>query len=203
MEDVTKKIKLIIFDAYGVVIKGGFPPTCQYLAKRFHLPYKKVFAVVYTKWFNMAAERKIMQEQAWRGAIKELGISITWRELHNRHMAQMKLNLPVIRLAKKIRKDYKTLILSKNTKMQWRDGVAKLSAPHYFDSSINTQNLGLPKASPKTLHYLMKRFNVKKEEIIYIDDQENNLTSARQLGIKVIYYKSFSQFKRELIKLIN
>jgi len=203
MKTTAKKIKLIIFDAYGVVLKGGFPPTCRYLSKCFHIPYQKVFAVVYTKWFNMAAERKITQEQAWRGAIKELGIHITWRELHHRHMAQMKLNLPVIRLAKKLRQDYKTLILSKNTRMQFRDGVIKLKVPLYFDYLINTQNLGLPKASLKTMRYVMHRFNVNKEQMLYIDDQEINLTVARQMRIRTIFYRNFNQFRREINHYLN
>ena len=62
---------------------------------------------------------------------------------------------------------------------------------------INTWELGLPKASRKTINVITKRFKVKPSEIIYIDDQESNLVEARKMGIKTIFYQNFKQFKKE------
>lgn len=199
----NKKIKLIIFDAYGVTLLGGYPPTVNYLSKHYKIPYKKAWDILYTKWFNMAAEGVIGQEQAWRGALKELRIPMNWKQLHDLHMARMKLNMPVIRYAQALRKNYKTLVLSKNTRMQWRDGIKRLQLNKYFDYLINTQNIGLPKASKETIKYLLDRFGVKLEEIILIDDQEINLKAARALGVKTIFYQNLKKFKQDLIGQLN
>ena len=68
---------------------------------------------------------------------------------------------------------------------------------------INTWELNLPKASKKTLRVVMKKFKVRAEEIIYADDQENNLIDARQMGIKTILVKNYNHFLRELKKLLE
>jgi HAD superfamily hydrolase (TIGR01509 family) len=60
----------------------------------------------------------------------------------------------------------------------------------------------LPKASGKTIRYLAKKFRVKFSEIIYIDDQAENLTAARKLGAKTILYKNFNQFKKDFNKFL-
>lgn len=51
------------------------------------------------------------------------------------------------------------------------------------------------------MKYLAKRFNVKPNEVIYIDDQEDNLSDAKKLGIHTILYKDFKQFKKEFFNI--
>lgn len=71
-----------------------------------------------------------------------------------------------------------------------------------FDFIINTWEIGLPKASEQTIRYIMKKFKVNADEIIYIDDQEENLLAAKKMGVRTIFYKNFAQFKREIDNLL-
>ena len=112
----NKKIKLIIFDAYGPIITGGYPKTCKYLAKKFKIPlapfkqrghakWEDLYEVIYRKYFNMAAERKITQEDAWVKAIADLNLPMKWQEVRKVHYDLMGLNMKVIEIAKNLRKN--------------------------------------------------------------------------------------------------
>ena len=72
--------------------------------------------------------------------------------------------------------------------------LKKLKFDRYFDYIINLQDYLLPKASKKTTIYLLKKFNVKPPEVIYIDDKSENLKEAKKMGVKIIHYQNFKQF---------
>lgn len=225
MKHKNSKIKLIILDAYGPVITGGYQATCKFLAKKFKIPptpftqrghpkkspfiqrgyakWEDLYNVIYKKYFNMAAERKITQQAAWKNAIKELNLPISVKEAKAIHYSLMGLNMKVLDFIKKLNKDTKILLLSKNTRSQFSDVNNKLNFRGHFKYVINTWELGLPKASKETLRYIMKKFKIKTGEIIYADDQLENLTEAKKIGIKTIFYKNFEQFKKEMINYLK
>jgi putative hydrolase of the HAD superfamily len=197
------QIKLIIFDGYGALLSRGYPDTVKVLAKKFKLPPSKLQAVFYTKYFNQAALRKITQKQAWELAVRELKLPIKWQKVRDLHLALFSVNQPVLKIAQNLRKNYTTLMLSKNTRSQFSD--TKKRFPRVwasFDAVINTWELKLPKASKETVLEICRRFKVKPQEIILIDDQANNLVAAKKMGVKTIFYKDFKQFKNELDKYL-
>ena len=200
----NQKIKLVIFDCYGAVLSKGYPDTVAVLSKRFNISEKKIFEVMYTKYFNMAARRKISQKEAWEKAIEELGLPITRKELLEIHFGLLKINKSVFEIAKQLRKKYATLLLSKNTRSQFAETKKRFPIVwKNFDSVINTWELGLPKASGETIREICRRFKVKPAEIVFIDDQKDNLVEPKKMGVKIIFYKNFSQFKKELLNYIN
>ena len=198
MKNKNSKIKLIILDAYGPVITGGYPATCKFLAKKFKMNWQDIYQILYKKYFNMAAERKITQQVAWEMATKELNLPLSVGEVEKIHYGLMGLNTKVLNFIKRFDKNIKILLLSKNTRSQFSDVNNKLNFKSYFKYVINTWELGLPKASKKTLRYIMKKFKIKTGEIIYIDDQIDNLAEAKIMGIKTIFYENFEQFKKEI-----
>lgn len=195
------KIKLIIFDAYGVILKGGYPPTMRIFAKMFHRNWKELYAVFYTKYFNLAAEGKIKESEAWKKPIACFGFKLSWKKALDIHLNRMDTLKGNLLLAKKILTRCTTLLLTKNTPIQFKEAVFKrFKLNKYFSYIINTYDLKLPKAGKKTYQYLMKKFKVKPQEIFYVDDQESNLIEAKKMGIHTHLYKNLSSFKKELKK---
>ncbi|MCD4694045.1 HAD-IA family hydrolase [bacterium] len=198
-----QKIKLIIFDAYGMVLEGGYPLTCKALAKKYNRNWREVYEILYKKYFNMAATKKITQKDAWVLALKELDLEFDWKEARALHYGFMKINQEVAEFIKCINKNVLTLLLSKNTRSQFSDVEKKLGFKKYFSYTINTWEIGLPKASEKTMRHIMKKFSIKPSEVIYIDDQKENLVAAKNLGVNTVLYESFDKFEKNLKKLLN
>ncbi len=190
-------IKFIIFDAYGVILKGGYPQTCEALGKKFNRDWNEIYEILYKKYFNMAATRKITQKDAWVLAIKELELPIDWKEARDIHYGFMGVNNDVAKFINTIDKNIPTLLLSKNTRSQFSDAEKLFGFKKYFTHVINTWELGIPKASKKTMRYITKKFKARPEEIIYIDDQKENLVDAKEMGVNTIFFESFAQFKNE------
>jgi FMN phosphatase YigB (HAD superfamily) len=201
----NNQIELIIFDAYGPILSSGYPNTINELVKRgIKAPKERLYEVIYKKYFNLAAERKITQKKAWQLSVKELNLPMTWQQLRDLHYSLMKINQPVLQIARKARKHYKILLLSKNTRSQFVFCRQKFPVIwRNFDAAINTWELGLPKASKKTIHEISRRFKVKPTEILFIDDQKSNLVELKKMGGKIIFYQNYKQFKKEFDKFIT
>lgn len=194
------KIKLVVFDCYGVTLFGGYPLTMKKVAKMLTRDWKELHEVFYTKYFNLAAMGKITQEEAWKKPIDELGLDITVEEVKKIHYDLFRLNDKIVSFINTL-KDVKVVLVTKNTPEQLKDTEKLIPFIRYFDAVINTYDLNLPKASKETQEYIMNKFCVSADEIIYIDDQEENLVQAKKLGIHIILYSDFNRFMREFKKL--
>ncbi len=198
-------IKLIIFDAYGVFLHGGYPLTMQALGQRFHRDWEELYAIFYTKYFNQAAERKISQQQAWEYAIRETGLPTTVAAIKRIHYGFMGINRQVLGFIRQLPKRYRILLLCKNTRSQFHDACVRLpKLQHTFGRHmLNTWEHRLPKASPKTIQLVLRRYRVRPQEVISIDDQAMNLEASRKLGVHTILYKDFSQFQTAICPLLR
>jgi len=206
-------IKLIILDCYGLVLSSGYPDTAKALAKKYGSPrlrsgvaggkWRDFQKIMYKKYFNLAATRKISQKEAWQKTVEHFKLPLTWQELRDLHYRLFKIDNRVVKLNQELyQKGYKTLLLSKNTRSQFADTCGRFGLKKKFKNVINTWELGLPKASAATLKEIMKRFTVKTSEVVYADDQQDNLADAKKMGIKTILVKNFRQFKNELNKCL-
>ncbi len=197
----NKNIKLIIFDGYGVIFNGGFPQTCTKLSQLFKRNKAELYKIIYTKYFNQAATKKISQQQAWGKAIKELDLPISVDEIKKIHYSFMNINRAVLSLAKEAKQNYKIILLTKNTRPQLRDALLLMpEVREVFEKNIiNTWEYNLAKASQKTIQMIANKYRVKLTEVVYIDDQAENLKSAKNLGVTTILYSTFPDFKKKLL----
>lgn len=63
-----------------------------------------------------------------------------------------------------------------------------------FDFTVLSYQTGFAKPDPEIYDIALKQLKgIKADEVVFLDDQERNLTTARQLGIKTILVKNFSQ----------
>lgn len=199
---VKSNIKLIVFDAYGVVLNGGYPTTMKALAKKFNRSYDELYAIFYKKYFNMATENKIDEIESWKKPIEELNLPTDWQEVYEIHFSNIKINKSVINFAAKLRKNYQVVMLSKNTKMQFEEALKRFELKKYFDDVLNTQDWNTTKTEPKAYEIVIEKFGVKPEEIIYIDDMEIHTEVAKKVGLNTIHYKNFKQFNKEMEALL-
>lgn len=203
-----KKIRLIIIDFYGVMTKGSYKQTCKWLEKkykqRYGYTYKYLYKIVYHKYFSAAAVGKITEQQSFQGPINELGLDETWKELRAKHLSFQKVRKPVFDLCCQLQKQgYTIFLLSKNTPWQFNYAMTKMHMRWYFKHYVNTFNLGLAKHSPKTIRWVLKKYKVKPQEVVMVDDQDFNLVEPAKMGVRTILYKGFGDFKKKLMKILE
>lgn len=196
---MDKKYKLIIIDLYGVLTTGNYRNISGWLAMKYNLDPDYVYNIVYHKYFNQAALGKISERESFVRALKELNMKEDWRKIRKKHLSYLVLDKKVFNLALKWQKQgYQILFLSKNVPSQFRDLLNRYQLKKYFKYIINTYDLGLPKASKKTMIHVLNKFKVKPKEVIYIDDQDFNLSEAKRMGAKTILYKGVNDLRKKL-----
>jgi len=113
------------------------------------------------------------------------------------------LRTTVVEYVQQLRgRGYRCASFSKNFDPWIRYQERRLHFPKYFDDILNTQKYNLQKATKKTMRFVCKRYSVKPHEIVYIDDQEQNLIEPRTLGVNTILYTSFKDTRKKITKLV-
>ncbi len=69
-----------------------------------------------------------------------------------------------------------------------------------FDSVEVSCDNGLRKPDPEAFKLSAKHLNTNLSECIFVDDKQENLDAARELGMKTILFKNNPQFFRDLKK---
>jgi len=70
-----------------------------------------------------------------------------------------------------------------------------------FDNIFLSNEIGLIKPDMDKYKYVIKKLDTKPKKCVFIDDKIQNLVPARELGIIVIRFESFEEFKLKIKEL--
>lgn len=197
-------IKLIIIDFYGMMSLGSYENTSHWIAKKYRLPFDKVYDVVYHKHFEAAALGNISERRFYQNIVDDLDLKENWHQIKMAHQSFHVLNKSVFNYCRLLQEnDYTILLLSKNLPNQFREELKKMKIRKHFKNIINTYDLGFKKSSVKTIRYILKKFKVKPSETVFCDDQKFNLLEAKKLGVHTIYYQNFKKFRKDLGEILR
>ena len=112
-----------------------------------------------------------------------------------------KLSNEMKELVIRLKKNYRLAILSNsdllNSSIYTKKGWYK-----YFDTLILSHELGILKPEKEIYEVTIEKLGVKPNECLFIDDQEDCLKPAREMGMATILYKSVSQLKDDLKNIL-
>lgn len=189
-------IKLFVVDLYGVIAKGNYHDICTYLADKYDKKEKDVYNIVYHKYFNQAASGKISEDDSFKLALEELNMPEDWQEIREKHLQYVNVpDLESTQFFQKMEKEgYGVVLFSKNTPGQFNETVTRLKLKEKFTNVINGYDFNIKKGTPEAVEFLSKKFSTTPREMVFIDDQDFNLTVPKQMGAQVFLYKNFEQF---------
>ena len=98
-------------------------------------------------------------------------------------------------------KGFKLVLLSDQVKKLWEDIDKRYNISAYFDEIIISSNTGFSKPDQRIYQYALEKMDTRAQESIFIDDQEGNIDSAKQMGFEVILYKDPEQLHQDLLKI--
>lgn len=94
-------------------------------------------------------------------------------------------------------------VLSNFSEKIWKDCRDALEFFEYTDGGIISYKEHLIKPDPEIYSLLLKRYGLKPEECVFIDDLKENVDAAMAQGIKGIVFRNYEQAKEELNKLLK
>jgi FMN phosphatase YigB (HAD superfamily) len=180
-----QKIKLIAFDFWGVfaAIK---PPMYEYMKRHNISPEKysdEIHEFIIEHDLNKLTERQFLKKCS-----NVIGLEIPYPSC--KYVFQRgSLNENLINTVKKLKEKYKIALLSNNNKEYCEEYLFKPKLDKLFDGLVISYQVGYRKPSPEIYQILIKKFDLKPEEILFIDDDPAKLSSAEKQGIKTLIYK--------------
>lgn len=119
------------------------------------------------------------------------------------------LNKKIIILVNRLRTLwYKSIVLSDEFKPQWAS-IKKLWRYNSFDETILSCNIWISKdedvknGTTKVFDYILKKYKLKPQEAIFIDDRKVNCLVANKVWIKNILAKKSTQVVRDVKKILK
>ena len=198
-------IKNIIFDIGGVVIiKSKFDLISRYIVKKIFTNYNRIkeetikedLKHIWTLW----RVGKITEDKFFEVAKEKTKIKLPIFYLKKKFYSAHKENKKIILLIKKLKQKYNTYALTNHAKEWFEVQSEELRFNDLFDGVVTSFEERIPKPDIKIYQNLLQKYNLNPKECIFIDDQKENLTPAKKLGMKTIHYKDFSQLTREMRK---
>ncbi|MFX1326963.1 MAG: HAD family hydrolase [Promethearchaeota archaeon] len=93
--------------------------------------------------------------------------------------------------------DYKVSLMSNTHDLHAKSNLLKGFYDN-FDHVFLSNEIGLIKPDMEKYKYVLKKLDTKPKNCVFIDDKIRNLVPARELGITVIRFESFKNFRKTL-----
>ena len=178
-------IKAIVFDMVGPLLQKD--PNYQ---KDELVEEVESLASLYKDTNQLKNELKIniktkefSEEEIVKRVVKKyIKIHQIWNEL-----------LPVIK-----KHDYKLAVINNGTSLTVPLFKKENNFEEFFSVFINSSEEGIEKPNPEIYILTCKKLGVKPEECIFIDDLEQNVTGAKNVGMVGFVYKNYQALIRDL-----
>lgn len=186
-------IKVVFFDLDGVLLRGRY--ASEYFHTSYNVPIKGFVDVIRQKLNNKTASETL---STWQPYLKKWGVEMdiddfypTWFRVEETKPIEKNLKS----LNDLIKNDVKVGILSDNfyERMQW------IEATFQFLEKLNYRfyscNVGYTKVDREFYQYVCTQTNAKTDEILFFDDDPDNISAAKNFGINAYVYTSINQIK--------
>jgi FMN phosphatase YigB (HAD superfamily) len=208
MEDFSL-VKNIIFDFGAVIVDIDIPKAYQAFALLSGKTETEVRNLFETRGAYADYESGKLSDAAIRDLIrKELDLHCT-DEMIDMAWCSMLLHIPEERLAllRSLAGKYRLYLLSNTNAIHMgviREILVRQHATRdlaeFFDKVYLSYEIGLVKPNPEIYDYVMKDAKIKKEESVFLDDNLDNVLSARKFGLPTIQVVPYSYTMMEILK---
>ena len=202
---MTNQIKAIIFDMGGVILRTEDKTSRTELAKHFGLSREQLEDLVFNSPSAMAATvGTIGEREHWRAVWQGLNVpEAEWEACEAAFWKGDFLDQTLISFLRSQQGTRVTALLSN----AWSGAREALTHKHpcldAFDISVFSYEVKLAKPDPAIYDLILARVGVEAQQAIFLDDNEANIISAGNLGIKAIRFFSADQALREIHSLID
>ncbi len=188
-------IKVFLFDFGGVISEEGFKEGLFAIARRHGLNeedfYLKAKELIYDMGYVAG---KASEEDYFKELKKIFNIGDPSEILKNDILSRFEIRDEVIEWVLKLRSaGFKTGILSDQTNWLYELNEREPFFV-YFDYIFNSYTLKKTKKDPSIFGDTVMKLNIKAEELVFVDDDSENIKRAKSFGIHTILYTGYDDF---------
>ena len=197
-------IKVIVFDLGGVIVDydhGIIAKKLSYISSKTE---EEMYDYIFTSGIEQQYDTgKISSEEFYNFAIDYLKIDMFF-ESFSKIWSEIFFEKPEMNdfIAGIESQKYKKLILSNTNELHFEYCMNHYPILKSFDQYFLSYKLGMRKPNLNIYEYLIRNSSYNPNEILFIDDKKENITTASKMGIKTIQYTTHLLFLEEMKKIV-
>ena len=201
---MKNKIKAVIFD-YGGVLCYKQDDNCIKKMLNILKINKDDFLYQYKIHRTDYDKGLINGSKYWKNILKTINLTLNEEIINKLIQIDLKswdnINNKMIKFIKKIKSKFEKIAILSNMHFDFLQLLEnKYKWLNLFNEKIFSCNLKLVKPDLSIYEYCLKKLNYDSSDCLFIDDTEDNINAAKNLGIKTILYNTFDDFKKELFE---
>lgn len=193
-------IKAVLFDADGVILLPRKKYFSDILAEDYKIPLELILPLFKNEFQDCLAgradlkevlQRKYLTKWGWKGSVEDL-LTYWWR-------GEGKVNKPVLGLIKELReKGTRCFLASDQEKYRAEHLLKTLKLEKFLDGAFFSLKMGVGKNSRLFFEKILTGLKLKPEEVLFWDDEEENVAVAKEVGLDAKLYTSFKAFEKQI-----
>jgi epoxide hydrolase-like predicted phosphatase len=193
--------RAVVLDIGGVVfIPKTFHPLAKEYAKIMIRKEDEVYET-FVKYWHMWKLEKIKESEFFENLMKDLGVKADKDRLREIMYSFPELDMEIVSLIKRLKNGYEIFSLTNHAREFFDFLDRKHGLNGMFDRIFKSYETGLAKPDPRFFEYMLKETGMKPEECVFVDDREENVETARKLGMRAILYENAKILETELRKI--
>ena len=197
---VNKSIEAVIFDYGGVLMRTVTWAPRRELEQRLGLETGSIEKIVFEspKWDDVQSGQ-ISYEAFWEDIAQRLDMEIGFSEvLGDTFWSGDRLDENLVDFIRHLRREgYGTALLS-NAPRRLRQWLRELDIVDAFDTILISGEEGMAKPDPAIYELALERLGVVPEEAVFVDDMRENVSAARQVGLKAVRFQGPAPLRKRL-----
>ena len=197
-------IGAVIFDFGGVLAEEGFREGIKAIGKEKGLDPEDFYNISGELVYQMGYVTGRSDEHSYWNAVREkTGAKGDDKEFREEILKRFKLRPEMMEVVEKIKSSGLTVaILSDQT--NWLDELDQRTPfHHHFDYVFNSFHLKKTKRDPSIFRDICTLLGVRPEEVLFVDDNLENIKRAASQGLRTIHFKGVSEFQIEIKKFVG
>jgi HAD superfamily hydrolase (TIGR01549 family) len=197
-------IKTIFFDFDGVLTTDscGSHTICASIKK--HIPDVPIEHII--KCYRVHQPKLLVgvttHVDMWKDFCTCVGQNLDI-EVLDEAFGSIPVNVKMVELCKKLKKDYKIGIITDNSKERFAMLKKEMKLTDIFDVIVVSGEVGARKNNAAIFVRAFDLAQCRAEECVFIDNNESNLTIPKKLGLKTIFFDDKKNDVESLIKELS
>jgi len=144
---------------------------------------------------------KVSPEKFWNDFREKSGLTIDLEEIRDIFLNSYVLNQEVLDHILKLKNRYKIVLFTNNYEDLFLFIKKKYNLERYFDFMFSSSDIKHKKPELESYEWVVKKLAIDPKEVIFIDDKESNVISAKELGWQAHLYTNFDDFNKIISKI--
>jgi len=196
-----KEVKVILFDVDGVIVDSEF----------FSVQYQKKYGVSNDEmlpFFTGVFQKCLVGEKDLKEVLKPWLKKWKWKGTADEFLqlwfeSEHKIDSRMIKKIEQLKKaGIKCCLATKQEKYRTEYMRNEMGFEEVFDGIFSSAELGCKKPDPKFFEMILEELKVDPQEVLFFDDEMENVEGAKSLGVQGFLFVDFNKFEKDL-KNIN